>query len=261
MTTTKLDTLENARKSLIQYERNGLTKIGILNLEEGFNTLYDIITEDDYPINIKKIASNIAEIYIGKVIVDVEKNYKLGDDIVTMFCALDSCEEINSKIGISDGLKLIKENMNDYIHKNQDISYDKIASALLTMSVDDRQKAMDILRDCLIDTRSLLKIMNRLTKQHSVENKPISGDKNSTIGIPWVVKNVSIPEGTEFKASYEGKTYHGKVISGALVIDGKRFKSPSSAGKHITGYDVNGWTFWSYRKLDVNKWYSMDSLR
>jgi len=55
---------------------------------------------------------------------------------------------------------------------------------------------------------------------------------------------------------FKGKTYQAEVIQdpgvttgavrGTIRIDGQLFNSPSRAGKHVAGREVDGWTFWSY---------------
>ncbi|HJX10498.1 MAG TPA: DUF4357 domain-containing protein [Candidatus Binatia bacterium] len=77
----------------------------------------------------------------------------------------------------------------------------------------------------------------------------------------WVTKGVRFPLGTEFRATYKGQQYEGKVESGALVIDGKRFDSPSAAAVAITGNPVNGWTFWECRLPGKGSWQMIKSLR
>jgi hypothetical protein len=78
---------------------------------------------------------------------------------------------------------------------------------------------------------------------------------------PWVVKGVSFPHGTEFKASYKGKQHFGKVENGALVVDGIRHSSPSGAAVSITGNPVNGWRFWFCKFPGGERWRSMDRVR
>ena len=77
----------------------------------------------------------------------------------------------------------------------------------------------------------------------------------------WVSKGVHFPTGTEFRASYRGQTYYGKVESGGLVVDNKRFHSPSAAAVAITGHPVNGWTFWECRMPGKSSWQMIKSLR
>ena len=40
----------------------------------------------------------------------------------------------------------------------------------------------------------------------------------------WVTKGVRFPAGTEFRASYKGQIHTGRVESGALAVNGKRFE-------------------------------------
>jgi len=77
----------------------------------------------------------------------------------------------------------------------------------------------------------------------------------------WVTKGVRFPLGAEFRATYKGQTYHGKVEDGKLVVDNKRFDSASAAAGEITGKSVNGWTFWECRMPDRSRWQTIKSLR
>lgn len=77
----------------------------------------------------------------------------------------------------------------------------------------------------------------------------------------WVTKGVRFPTGTEFRATYKGQTYLARVEGGALVLNGKRYDSPSSAAVSITGNPVNGWTFWECRVPGQPGWKTIKSLR
>jgi hypothetical protein len=77
----------------------------------------------------------------------------------------------------------------------------------------------------------------------------------------WVAKGVRFPSGTEFRATYKGKTYYGKVEAGALVVENKRYDSPSSAAVAITGSMVNGWIFWESRIPGRSSWQMIKLLR
>ncbi|NIR98995.1 MAG: DUF2924 domain-containing protein, partial [Gammaproteobacteria bacterium] len=78
---------------------------------------------------------------------------------------------------------------------------------------------------------------------------------------PWVAKGVSFPHGTEFRATYKGQRYSGKVENGALVVNGERFTSPSAAAISITGNPVNGWRFWECLLPRENRWKTIADLR
>lgn len=77
----------------------------------------------------------------------------------------------------------------------------------------------------------------------------------------WVTKGVHFPAGTEFRATYKGKEHTGRVEGGALIVDGKRFGSPSAAAVAITKNPVNGWSFWECRYPGRSSWALITSLR
>ena len=77
----------------------------------------------------------------------------------------------------------------------------------------------------------------------------------------WVAKGVRFPAGTEFRAHHKGQTFLGRAERGALVLDGKRYDSPSSAAVSITGSSVNGWRFWEARLPGQPGWKMIESLR
>ncbi|PHR51580.1 hypothetical protein [Cycloclasticus sp.] len=78
---------------------------------------------------------------------------------------------------------------------------------------------------------------------------------------PWVCKGTSFPHGSEFRATYKGKLYEGKVVNGALEVNGKRHSSPSSAAVAITGSSVNGWRFWECSLPNSNDWRLIANMR
>lgn len=80
-------------------------------------------------------------------------------------------------------------------------------------------------------------------------------------GEPWVWKGVTFPHGTEFRAEYKGRTYYAKAEDGALIYEGKKFKSPSPAARAVTGNSVNGWIFWECRMPHKNNWILIDELK
>jgi predicted CopG family antitoxin len=78
----------------------------------------------------------------------------------------------------------------------------------------------------------------------------------------WVVKAVRFPAGTEFRARYRGELHLGRVLGGALVLNGKRYDTPSAAAMAITnGTPVNGWTFWECRQPGEAGWRKIKALR
>jgi hypothetical protein len=77
----------------------------------------------------------------------------------------------------------------------------------------------------------------------------------------WIVKGVRFPSGAEFRATYKGQTYLGRVEGGALLLGGKRYDTPSAAAMSITGNPVNGWTFWEARLPGQAGWRMIKALR
>jgi hypothetical protein len=77
----------------------------------------------------------------------------------------------------------------------------------------------------------------------------------------WVTKGVRFPAGTEFRATHKGQTYLAKVDGGALVLNGRRFETPSSAAVFITKNSVNGWIFWECRLPNKSSWQLITTLR
>ncbi len=86
--------------------------------------------------------------------------------------------------------------------------------------------------------------------------KPVEGSRAA-----WVCKGVSFPHGTEFRATYKGQLYTGKVENGALIVNGERFTSPSAAAVSITGNPVNGWRFWECLLPSTSRWKIIANLR
>jgi hypothetical protein len=84
---------------------------------------------------------------------------------------------------------------------------------------------------------------------------------NGASGGDWTIKGVRFPSGTVLRAEYKGKDYAATVEGGALVLDGKRFSSPSAAAVSITKAPVNGWVFWKCRFPGQSDWILIKSLR
>ena len=102
--------------------------------------------------------------------------------------------------------------------------------------------------------RELLGLTKRV-RNAAVQSGPDAG------GVAWVSKRVSFPHGTEFRATYKGQQFTGVVKNGALVMNGKRFTSPSAAAVSITGNPVNGWRFWECLVPGSTKWKLAADLR
>ncbi|MHB9072906.1 MAG: hypothetical protein ACYC6G_05225 [Desulfobaccales bacterium] len=80
-------------------------------------------------------------------------------------------------------------------------------------------------------------------------------------GKPWVVKGVVFPHGTEFRGSFKGQMYFAKVDDGFLVLNDKKFSSPSAAAIEVKGYQEDGWRFWECKLPGNQSWQSINTLR
>lgn len=103
-------------------------------------------------------------------------------------------------------------------------------------------------------------VIRSLLGLDDTKSKPAAGSENVG-GNPWVCKGVVFPHGTEFRATYKGQLYSGVVAEGALVVQGKRYTSPSSAAVAITRNPVNGWRFWECLLPGRKQWKVIAELR
>lgn len=93
--------------------------------------------------------------------------------------------------------------------------------------------------------------LEKKSDKSAINNKDLS----------WVSKGVTFPHGTEFRAPYKGEYYYGKVENGALIVNGKKFTSPSKAAISITHNSVNGWIFWECKLPGSQTWRKINELR
>jgi hypothetical protein len=89
----------------------------------------------------------------------------------------------------------------------------------------------------------------------------VSRDATPTVGLGWVQKGVTFPNGTEFRATYKGATYLGKVVNELMIVNGNPVKSLSEAAHQITGTSINGWRFWFCRLPNAAGYVLADSLK
>ena len=96
-------------------------------------------------------------------------------------------------------------------------------------------------------------------KRHATQISKSSTSSQRTAD--WYVGSVRFPAGTEFQANYRGRTWLGRVDQGALVLDGRRFDTPSAAAGFVTKNSVNGWKFWQCKQPGQEMWQIIDTLR
>lgn len=89
--------------------------------------------------------------------------------------------------------------------------------------------------------------------------KPVNGRSEPNNA---VFKGVAFPEGTQFRATYKGRTYTAEIRNGLWTDpDGLVRNSPSEAAVKITGKPWNGWRFWHCKRPTDSGWILIDTLR
>jgi hypothetical protein len=91
--------------------------------------------------------------------------------------------------------------------------------------------------------------------------RPSAPSSGASASGDWITKGVRFPTGSEFRAQYKGQTFLGRVNNGALVLNGRRFDTPSAAAVSITNNPVNGWHFWQCRLPGQASWQMIKALR
>lgn len=123
----------------------------------------------------------------------------------------------------------------------------------------------EVFKELTMRRRSEAMTENEVIREILGLSKPTAHTKAVTLasnrGTPWVSKGVTFPHGTEFRATHKGQQYTGIVQNGALVVNGKRFSSPSAAAVAITGNPVNGWMFWECLVPGTTNWKTITELR
>lgn len=84
---------------------------------------------------------------------------------------------------------------------NIEIDFDVFKALILRRSTEDISYN-DVLRE----------LLGLSPQKNPVPSEQVSGHGD------WVTKGVPFPSGTEFRATYKGQTYYGKVESGRLVV-------------------------------------------
>jgi hypothetical protein len=75
-------------------------------------------------------------------------------------------------------------------------------------------------------------------------------------------KGVLFPEGTQFRATYKGRTYTAEIRGGVWRdSDGSAQNSPSAAAVRITEKPWNGWRFWHCKRPGETSWTLIEAFR
>lgn len=89
------------------------------------------------------------------------------------------------------------------------------------------------------------------------EAKGVFDDRNGA----WM-GNVFFPNGTQFRATYKGRTFRAHIRNERwLGDDGQERHSPSEAASAISGTSVNGWRFWYAKRPHEEDWHRLDEFR
>lgn len=106
-----------------------------------------------------------------------------------------------------------------------------------------------------VSENDVLRQLLHLPRQHSSIARDLPAPED------WFTKGVRIPAGTELRATYKGQSYLARIEGGALLLNGRRFDSPSAAAVSITKNPVNGWNFWRSRLPGQSNWTLLRDLR
>ena len=94
-----------------------------------------------------------------------------------------------------------------------------------------------------------------------------SDSSSNSINQQLVTRGGPLPNGIKLRAAYKGRTFSAIVERGAIVTEGKQFRSPSAAAIYIAKLQgtpnpsINGWKFWEYFDSSANHWKILENLR
>ena len=121
-------------------------------------------------------------------------------------------------------------------------------------------KALTNLRD--IEKTTYNDVVRRLLKLPDVKAAGVEIVAKGNIQMSsWEAKGVIFPEGTEFRANYNGEIVNAYIRNHSLIVNNKQTSSLSQAARIVTGTNVNGWVFWQCRLPGDSKWRIAQSLR
>jgi hypothetical protein len=86
-------------------------------------------------------------------------------------------------------------------------------------------------------------------------------------GASWHGKGVTLPDTTQLKMTYNGKTYEGVISDGVWLIAGKKYTSPSAAAgavgmtKDGRKTSLDGWLYWQAKLPNSSRWAKIRNLR
>ena len=72
---------------------------------------------------------------------------------------------------------------------------------------------------------------------------------------------VVLPDGTLLRGMHNSTEHQAEVRGGWILLNGKRYKSPSGAATAIRGYSEDGWRFWKVKRPHDSEWVILNKLR
>ena len=78
----------------------------------------------------------------------------------------------------------------------------------------------------------------------------------------WTKYGVSLPDGTQLRMDYHGRTHYAHMHSGRFYVSGKFADPLAGAVRHASGgSSLNGWDYWSARRPEDETWTLLRTLR
>jgi len=140
-------------------------------------------------------------------------------------------------------------------------------SDLLTVDVDlDVHRAIEAARQSFDESyNQILRRLLRIdaSQLHPVETSRAKGGGAADGGwskIDRFGRSVFLPDGTDLRAAYAGRTVDGEIIAGMWVVAGHAYNSPSAAlNANVRTRDgnpvnLNGWRHWEVKVPGSDTW-------
>ena len=129
------------------------------------------------------------------------------------------------------------------------------------LTTDPNKKKGTVCGRCKALKAGAARIEKVATKHRKIRQVAPAEKKERKGRTPGLAPFVDLIADGHLEAKYKGKISTAMVQSdGQITVHGETFNSPSRAGKRITGREVDGWTFWSYKATDGNL-KKLDTLR
>jgi len=90
--------------------------------------------------------------------------------------------------------------------------------------------------------------------------KPLEKQKPTGKGLD-LGHGVILPDDTLLRGMHNRVEHQAEIIGGWILLNGKRYKSPSGAATAIRGYPENGWRFLQVKRPQDSEWVPLKKLR